>query len=194
LLGVLKSNAAKNEGEQDAMPIAIEPMDEELLPFSSGGHAPDQIIEIQSELDEGAIADGETEPFNWMDLGDVRENFSILLNADEFVLETPEATLALTYPLNMAATRVIRPENGKAFTRGELVKLIEETYQELYRLETDSQSLPTPPVHERGSFINRPESDGIFGVWGHDLGDLGVSEIAVYRIAGRVWLDLDMVS
>jgi hypothetical protein len=176
------------------MPIEIEPMDEELLPFYSGEHAPEYIISVQSELDEDAIADGETEPFNWMDLGDVRENFSILLNADEFVLEAAEATLALTYPLNTAAARIIRPANGKAFTRGELVRLIEETYQEVYRLETNSQSTPTPPVLERGSFINRPESDGIFGIWGHDLGDLGVSDIVVYRIDGRVWLDLEMES
>ena len=178
---------------QLSMSIEIRPMTEENLPFF-GECEVDQTITVQSELDEGAIADGETEPFDWMDLGDVRANFSVLIGADEVVLEAAEATLALTYPLHTAATRVIRPSNGKAFTRGELLKLIEETYQEVYRLETNSQSSPTPPVLERGSPINRPESDGIFGIWGHDLSDLGVSDIIVYRIDGRVWLDLNMES
>ena len=149
---------------------------------------------IQSELDEGAIADGETKPFNWMDLRDVPENFSRLLDAGEAVLEAAEATLALTYPLDITATRSIRPADGKAFTRGELVRLIDETYREAYRLETDSQSSPTPPIPERGQLINRPRSDGIFCIWGHDLDDLGISEISVYRIGGHVWVEPEMVS
>lgn len=98
--------------------------------------------------------------------------------------------MVLTYPLKTAATRSIRPADGKAFTRGELVKLIDETYREAYRLETNSQSSPTPPVHERVRLINRPASDGIFGIWGHDLEDLGISKINIYRIDGSVWLDL----
>jgi len=28
------------------------------------------------------------------------------------------------------------------------------------------------PVELRGSFLNRDESDGIYGIWGHDIGDL----------------------
>ena len=109
------------------------------------------------------------------------------------MLEAAEATLALTYPLDIAATRSIRPADGKAFTREELVRLIDETYREVYRLETDLQSSPTPPIHERGQLINRPRSDGIFGIWGHDLDDLGIAEIKSIGLAGafgwtRIWL------
>lgn len=175
------------------MPIEITPVAEELLPYKSEACEVDSIA-IQSELDEDAIADGETDPYNWMDLRDVRENFATLLDADEVVLEATEATLVLSYPFDIAATRVIRPTNGKSFTRGELVLLINETYQEIYRLEDNSQSSPTPPVHERGTYLNRPESDGAFGIWGHDLDDLGIAEIEVYRVDGRIWLEPDMVS
>jgi hypothetical protein len=178
------------------MSIEIKPMSEDDLPYGQEGVEIESVtsIAIQSALDEGAIADGETEPFNWMDLRDVPENFSQLLNPGDVVLEAAEATLALTYPLDIAATRSIRPADGKAFTRGELVRLIDETYREVYRLETGSQSSPTPPIDERGTLINRPRSDGIFGIWGHDLDDLGISEIKVYRIGGRVWVDPEMVS
>ena len=178
------------------MPIEIKPISEEDLPFGQEGVEieSETSIAIQSGLDDGAVADGETEPFNWMDLRDVPGNFTRLLNPGEAVLEAAEAVLVLTYPLKKAATRSIRPADGKAFTRGELVRLIDETYREVYRVETGSQTSPTPPVHERGQLINRPSSDGIFGIWGHDLDDLGIGGINVYRIDGRVWLDLNMES
>jgi hypothetical protein len=176
------------------MSTEVKPMTEAQLPFELGANNASSSIAILSKPSDRAVADGETDPFNWMDLRNVRKNFSLLLDAGEVVLETAEATLVLSYPLNIAAACSIRPADGKSFTRGELVRLINETYEEVYRLEANSQSSPTPPVHERGTLINRPESDGMFGIWGHDLDDLGISKIDVYRIDGRVWLDPDMVS
>ncbi len=108
------------------MSINVEAVAEEGLPEELGANA-QQVIAIQTKLDDDAIADGETDPFNWIDLRDVPENFSVLLNAEEIVIEAAEATLILTYPMEFAAMRQIRPSNGKAFTRGELVKLIDET-------------------------------------------------------------------
>lgn len=108
------------------MSINVEAVAEEGLPEELGANA-QQVIAIQTKLDDDAIADGETDPFNWIDLRDVPENFSVLLNAEEIVIEAAEATLILTYPMEFAAKRQIRPSNGKAFTRGELVKLIDET-------------------------------------------------------------------
>ena len=89
---------------------------------------------------------------------------------------------------------MLEAANGKAFTRAELVALIDETYREIYRLEGETQSEPTPPISERGQIINRPASDGTFGISVHDLDDLGISGIDVYRIDGRIWLDPVMES
>lgn len=175
------------------MSIGVEAVAQEDLPEELGAEA-ERAIPIQSKRDDAAIADGETDPFDWMDLRDVSLRFSSLLNADEAVLEASEATLVLSYPMEMAAKRLIRPSNGKAFTRGELVKLIDETYREIYRLEAGSQSSPTPPVDERVGLVNRPRSDGSFGIWGHDLDDLGIERIGVYVIDGHVWLRPSMVS
>lgn len=33
------------------------------------------------------------------------------------------------------------------------------------------------PVEMRGSFMNRHETDGIYGIWGHDIGDLGIERL-----------------
>jgi hypothetical protein len=78
--------------------------------------------------------------------------------------------------------------------RLQTVKLINETYREAYRLEANSQSSPTPAIEERRSLYNRPKSDGIFGIVGHDLDDLGIAKIGVNRIGETIWLDSGMCS
>jgi len=136
---------------QSSMSLEIQAMDLTDLPFEPGTNKAAQSILVRSEPDEDAVAEGETGPFGWMDLRDVQENFSRLIDADEVVLTAAEATLVLWYPLAGAAIRLLRPSDGKSFTRGELVRLIDETYREVYRLEANSQSSPTPPIGERGS-------------------------------------------
>lgn len=171
------------------MSIEIQAMDLTDLPFEPGTNKADQSILVRSEPDDDPIAVGEAEPFGWMDLRDVQENFSRLIDADEVVLTAAEATLVLWYSLVVAAIRLIRPSDGKSFTRGELVILVDEIYREVYRLEANSQSSPTLAIRERGRLINRPKSDGIFGIHGHDIADLGIEGIDVYRIDRRIWLD-----
>jgi hypothetical protein len=80
---------------------------------------------------------------------------------------------------------LIRAADGNAFTRGELVRFIIETYLQVYRQEAKTQSSPSPAAHERGDFLNRPQSDGEFGIWGHDLSDLGIEKIAIHNPCSR---------
>jgi len=126
------------------MSIEIQAVDLTDLPFEPGTNKADQSILVQSEPDKDAIADGDTDPFGWMDLRDVQENFSRLIDVDEAVLTVAEAALVLWYPFEATAICLIRPSDGKSFTRGELVILIDETYREIYRLEANSQSSPPP--------------------------------------------------
>jgi hypothetical protein len=163
------------------------------LPFQPGETAHDT-IDITSHPGTDAIADGQTEPFDWMDLRCMHPAFEQLIAADEVVLDAGQATLVLDYPFERPVARELHAANGRAFSRGELMKRIDETYRRTYRLETETQSAPTPDVGERGQLLNRPPSDGVVGILGHDYGDLGVSSIKVYQIDGVVWLMLDMVS
>ena len=99
--------------------------------------------------------------------------------------------------LRVVASTLVRAAGrrlARAFTRGELVRLIDETYREIYRMEEACQSAPTPPVQERQGIINRPTSDGTFGIWGHDLNDLGIEQIEIFQIDGRLWIHPEMVS
>ena len=176
------------------MTIEVHPIDLKSLPFEPGTNQPTERIFIQSLPDEHMIADGESGPFDWIDLRDVQGDLSRLIDAEQRVLEAAEATLVLSYPLEVAATRRIRPSDDRVFKRGELVKMIDETYREVYRREASTQSTPTPPKEHRGRLLNRPESDGLCGISGHDLEDLGIESIDVYRIDDHVWLDLNVCS
>ena len=150
------------------MSIKIQTVDVTDLPFERRPSKADQSIFIRSELDEDALAAGETDPFGYMDLRDVQENFSWLIDADEVVLKASKSNLGLVLSSQSCSNTFDTSPDGKSFTRGELVMLIDETYREVYRLEANSQSSPTPAIEERRGLQNRPESDGIFGIWGHD--------------------------
>ena len=176
------------------MTIAIHIVALEDLPFEPGSDETEETVSIESEPDEEALADGESDPFGWIDLRDLPDGLARLIDGDEIVLRVGQASLVISYPLEVMAVRSIAAANGEAFTRAELVALIHETYKEIYRLEDETQSTPTPTISERGQIINRPASDGTFGISMHDFEDLGISGIDVYRVDGRVWLDPVMES
>ena len=177
------------------MHFAIRKEIEANLPFQPGGSAPSSTIAICSQPDAEAIADGETERFEWMDLRDVAGAMDRLIDAAEIVLEVAEATLVLVYPFETAVVRELRAENGTAFTRGELMKRIDETYRKVYALDEESQSSQThDETADREAMLNRPLSEGEFGIWGHEYRDLGVGSIDVHEVSNRVWLDPVMES
>lgn len=161
------------------------------LPFEPGTGSATRSVLMQAEPEKDFASDGGIDPLDWMDL---TGGLSRLIAADEVVLNASQATLVLWYPLAFAAIRSISPANGTSFTRAELVMLIDETYREIYRLEANSQSSATPPIQERGNLLNRPQSDGKFGIYGHDLNDLGIEGLDVHQVNGHIWLCANMCS
>lgn len=228
------------------MPFEIAIIEEDDLPFKPGAQEQSEFFAVASELDEDAIADGETEPFPWIDLDVIETEPERLIDPDEPVLKASEATLVLSYPLSVVVTRTLTPRNGDAFRRSEILVAVNQTYRQIYAEEEASQSDPTPPVEERGqtdpnsptyspeeiaaafsklakgrdaflatggqlsaevlheiairegitpileymrsNSINRPRSDGTYGIWGHDIGDLGIGGVEIHKIGGRSWL------
>lgn len=51
------------------------------------------------------------------------------------------------------------------------------------------------PVNERKTMYNRNETNGKYGIWGHDISDLVLAEILVYEAEnGEIILTLNMES
>lgn len=65
-----------------------------------------------------------------------------------------------------------RAEGG--FTRRELVYTIIGRYKKMYAEEAASM---TTNVDNRGMLMNRPASNGVWGIWGHDFEDLSLDSM-----------------
>jgi hypothetical protein len=83
----------------------------------------------------------------------------------------------------------------KGFTRKQIILAISKTYHEMYDEEEKIAKIKTVPLKDRKTLANRNETDGKYGIWGHDLSDLELNSINVYESTdGTIVLDLEIDS
>lgn len=128
---------------------------------------------------------------------DPGSSLSFLSHADDLVLPFNKVTLAIDYPLAKPVYVEITTRE-KGFTRKMLIQEISNVYHKIYKEEEASAKIKTMPVEKRLDSIgllNRNQTNGKYGIWGHDLADLYLAAIDVYRNSkGEVFLDLDINS
>ncbi|NII28538.1 hypothetical protein HB364_25870 [Pseudoflavitalea sp. X16] len=126
----------------------------------------------------------------WISLEKTDEEISKLIDADKIVLPYTKATLIVDYPLNKPASFELLT-SGNGFTKKQLIEEISKRYHLIYKEEEVTASTKTIPLEKREGLINRNETNGKYGVWGHDLSDLDLSGIEVYKNAeGKIYLVL----
>lgn len=108
-------------------------------------------------------------------------NLEQLVGRDEIVLKASEAYLIIDYPLNKPVDVLLKPTNGIGFSRGELIQKISTEYKRIYKEEEQSAKVKTVPMENRKGLINRNETDGKYGIWGHDIEDLDLSVIIIRK-------------
>lgn len=87
------------------------------------------------------------------------------------VAEGATITVVIDYPLSH---EVVCHYQGP-LTAPELHGKIMESYVKIYKEEDESATVQVVSMEERmrrGGLINRNRTDGIHGIWGHDLSDL----------------------
>jgi hypothetical protein len=126
----------------------------------------------------------------WISLENPDSEIGNLIDADVMVLQSQKVTIIIDYPLNNPATfEMTTIERG--FTRKQLIQEVSKRYHEIYKLEENSATTKTVPMDKREGLINRNQTDGKFGVWGHDLSDLDLGSIEVHQgVNGKVYLVL----
>jgi hypothetical protein len=130
----------------------------------------------------------------WINIEKTRSAIQQLIDPDEVVLTEAGVTLVIDYPLNKEAKFALSSTAG-GFTRKQLVLSISQKYHEIYTVEENTATVKTIPRDKRVGLINRNQTDGEYGIWGHDLGDLDLSEIEVYKTKdGKILLKLDVQS
>lgn len=117
-----------------------------------------------------------------------------LIDADVVVLPYKDVVVMIDYPVANPVYFSLRSETN-GFSRRDLVTFISRQYHMLYEEEERTATTKTIPMEERKNLANRNETNGKYGIWGHDLADLDLSDIQVYKSdAGSIYLMLGVES
>ncbi|RXK86946.1 hypothetical protein [Filimonas effusa] len=117
-----------------------------------------------------------------------------LVNPNEMILPYAKVVVVADYPLNRPANFELTTKKG-GFSRKEMIEHVSSIYHSIYRKEEASAKTKTVPAEKREGLINRNETDGEYGIWGHDISDLYLSYIEVHRSsAGVIYLILGIDS
>ncbi len=130
----------------------------------------------------------------WANLDSPEIRIANLIDADVIVIPYEKVKLRIDYPI---AKPVFFDLSGdeKGFTRKQIILAISKKYHQMYDEEEKTAKIKTIPMKDRKTLANRNQTDGKYGVWGHDLSDLDLDSIIVYRSAdGTIVLDLEIES
>jgi len=106
-----------------------------------------------------------------------------MLKPDEVVIRKHNIVIEYSYPLSNKVDFSHKRKGG--WTRKALFAAIQKDYAKIYR---DEDKAVGPTDNIPGMF-NRDKSDGPYGIWGHDIGDLVVEGVAVSD-KGKVTLNI----
>jgi hypothetical protein len=119
-------------------------------------------------------------------------HYDRLIDASRIVLRASSATLVIDYPLHRAARFQILPDAPDAgFSVRGIVRAVAEKYAQVYAEEKASASKPIANIP---GMMNRAESDGKYGIWGHNLDDLVLEAVDLRTENGAVLVELEVGS
>ncbi|MFT3704561.1 MAG: hypothetical protein QM802_19500 [Agriterribacter sp.] len=145
-------------------------------------------IELKLSPTEEDVKNFGNEPVPWINLIKTDTELSRLIDADEIVLPFSQATLFIDYPLAKPVVFELSATE-KGFSRKQLIEEISKKYHQIYEEEESSATVKTVPADKRKGLINRNETNGKYGIWGHDLSDLALSSIEVHKNKdGKIYL------
>lgn len=193
ILAILTSCNFQKSSEQK------EDIDTELLSDKENNSQSDlgnlvSTIQIGVKANKEQLQDFENGIVPWISIENPEAEISQLIEAESIIVPDSEITLLIDYPLNKPAEFVLK-SSGKGFTKKQLILEISKKYHEIYKEEESTAVTKTLPMEKRGNLINRNETDGKYGVWGHDIGDLDLSTIDVYKSEnGKITISLGVES
>jgi hypothetical protein len=128
-------------------------------------------------------------------LDDAAKAILMLDKPEEIVLPFATASLVIDFPLTTPAKIPISSALLQGFTRGELVKIVCDEYANVYEAEEGTAATKTIPLDERGDFRNRNRTDGVYGIWGHDLDELELAALRWTRQSdGKILIELTVTT
>jgi|GEM_PF-5995397 len=111
---------------------------------------------------------------------------SMLINPDEVIINQDDIKITFDYPLSHKVTKEFSDDNGGGFTRHDIWQAVHDGYQEIYDEEDAAVCDPgivgatlSGPI-----CVNRAESNGPHGIWGHSMDDLYIEGV-VEKVLGE---------
>jgi hypothetical protein len=135
------------------------------------------MAEEKEDLKRGKIffrtPSDDEEPFPWISLSQFPTS-QTLFDAHDIVIKKPKIKVLFDYPLkNNVVVEFAARDPKRGFTRLELVQNLARAYEKIYE---DEDAAVGNPGHVPG-MLNRAQSEGPYGIWGHDLRDLDLSGV-----------------
>lgn len=150
------------------------------------------ISEIRFDVKTNNLEDYESGKIPWIRIDSPQVDIKNLIGKDEIVIHETKLTVIIDYPLSTSYKFGLISKGG--FTRAQLINEISKHYYQLYDEEERTATIKTVPMKDR-KIYNRNQTNGKYGIWGHDIGDLVLDEIHVYKNAtGEVFLILQLES
>ena len=146
---------------------------EKGVPIINGTPMPKDLYEDGKRLRE-KMYDG----FHYLRPADLEEGLEVVkkYGDKEFAKPIPRgAKMYFTYPLSCC---VVVETTEELKRPSDFVKAFCEAYQEIYTIEDESIK-NVEAAHIPGMY-NRNQTDGCFGIWGHDLEDLVLEDVSFY--------------
>lgn len=129
----------------------------------------------------------------WASIENPESEISKLVDANKIVVPEKKVTIVIDYPL----TKEFRfdAESKIGFTRAQLLRDISSAYHKIYEEEERTATTKTIPAEKRTTTYNRNHTNGTYGIWGHDIADLVLAEVLVYKESGgKIILSLNIES
>jgi len=134
-------------------------------------------------------------PFSpYVHLQDPDKSIVGMEDAEQIVLPCRNIIVIADYPLRSAFSFPLKSADDAGFTRAELARQIGAIYQHIYAEEEKTTRQPIIPPDQRQGLANRNGTDGTYGIWGHDLGDLDLSAVTPELRDGVVYVRLEIDS
>jgi hypothetical protein len=120
-------------------------------------------------------------PSPYVNLAEPEKDLKRLQKAEEVVFTGTNLIVILDYPLRKEVSFPISASSPGGFTRAELARKVAELYKRVYEEEAQTSTIAVIPLDQRKRLINRNETNGKYGIWGHDLSDLVLHTIEISR-------------
>ena len=151
------------------------------------------IKKIEFNVKANDIKDYEDGFIPWAEISKPETDIPNLIGRNEIVIADTLIKIIIDYPLTNSYEFILSSKNG--FTRAALLREISKHYYQLYSEEEKSATIKTVPVNKRTKMYNRNETNGKYGIWGHDIADLVLDDILVHKTGdGKIILILEIES